>query len=72
MSAPGGYFSPYFTAIDLKQAVKAATVIRAGFSPRERKCGACGGKFTTTMIRSYFCELCWRDARHGFIPNKAR
>ena len=58
MSTAGGYFSPWFFDV-VDRASKARTIIREGFSPRKRKCGACSRPCMTTPLRSYFCRECW-------------
>ena len=70
MSAARGYFSPYYVS-SLHASEAAVTVIREGFSPRERKCGACSSPFTTTPLRSYFCLTCWIYVRRDYCPNGA-
>ena len=62
MSAACGYYSPFFfDSLDPTESVKLSPVRREGFSPRDRKCGACRRTFTTTPRRSYFCGMCWHD-----------
>ena len=73
MSAARGYFSPHFFAnVDRKQDKRATTIIREGFSPRSRLCGACSSPCMTSPIRSYFCEACWSYVRRDYCPDTAR
>ena len=41
------------------------------FKPKERACGLCGQKFTTSPLRRYFCRSCWINTnKHGKISTE--